>query len=353
MRIAQIAPLYEAVPPRKYGGTERIVSLLTEFLVARGHDVTLFASGDSRTSARLVPGATEALRLSPTTTDPIAPHIAMLEQVQEMAGEFDIIHNHTDYLAYPFTRQWRTPTVTTLHGRLDIPELPLIYRRYPEVRLISISDSQRAPLAPFRPRWVGRVYNATDCEMLRPAATHGRYLAFLGRVSSEKRPDLAVEVARRTGIPLKIAAKVDAVDRSWHETHLAPLLDDPLVEFIGEVDDAGKAELLAGALALVFPSSWPEPFGLAMIEAMACGTPVVALRYGAAEEVVIDGETGFVCDSVDEMVDAVNHIDAIDRAACRDCAERRFSAPVMGAGYEAVYDCIAGTEGPLLAETGT
>lgn len=353
MRIAQIAPLYEAVPPRKYGGTERIVSLLTDYLVSRGHDVTLFASGDSRTTARLIPCTTEALRLSPGTIDSIAPHIAMLSRVQELAGEFDVIHSHVDYLAYPFIRQWQTPTVTTLHGRLDIPELPLIYRRYPEVQLISISDSQRHPLAPFRPRWAGRVYNSTDCDALRPTGDGGDYLVFLGRISSEKRPDLAVEVARRTGMPLKIAAKVDAVDREWHEQHLAPLLNDPLVEFIGEVDDREKAVLLAGAKALIFPSSWPEPFGLAMIEAMACGTPVVALRYGAVPEVVDDGRTGFVCDSVDEMVAAVGQIDWIDRAACRAHVEERFSAPVMGAAYEAVYAQVVRVQRPVLEPTGS
>ncbi|HMM41797.1 MAG TPA: glycosyltransferase family 4 protein [Thermomicrobiales bacterium] len=351
MRIAQIAPLYEAVPPRKYGGTERIVSLLTDYLVARGHDVTLFASGDSRTTARLIPCTTEALRLSPTTTDPIAPHIAMLARVQELAGEFDVIHNHVDYLAYPFIRQWRMPTVTTLHGRLDIPELPLIYRRFPDVQLVSISDSQRDPLAPFGLRWVGRVYNAVDCRAFHPSRAHGDYLAFLGRVSVEKRPDLAVEVARRAGMPLKIAAKIDPRDREWHREHLAPLLDDPLVEFIGEVDDRQKAELLSGAAALIFPSSWPEPFGLAMIEAMACGTPVVALRYGAVPEVVADGTTGFICDSVDEMVAAVNCIDEIDRAACRARVEEHFSVPVMGAAYEAVYEQVSGFHGPVFAST--
>lgn len=347
MRIAQIAPLYEAVPPRKYGGTERIVSLLTDYLVDRGHDVTLFASGDSRTKANLIPGSAEALRLSPTTTDPIAPHIAMLEQVRELANQFDIIHNHVDYLAYPFIRQWSTPTVTTLHGRLDIPELPLVYRRFPDVQLISISDSQREPLSPFGLRWVGRVYNATCCDVLGPTGDGGDYLVFLGRVSAEKRPDLAVEVARRTGLPLKIAAKVDVADRAWHEEHLAPLLDDPLVDFIGEVDDGGKAELLRGARALLFPSSWPEPFGLSMIEAMACGTPVVGLRYGAVPEVIDHGRTGFVCNSVDEMVAAVRRIGEIDRAACRSHVERRFSVPVMGAAYESIYESIIRVQGPI------
>ena len=347
MRVAQIAPLYEAVPPRKYGGTERIVSLLTDYLVDRGHDVTLFASGDSRTKAHLIPGSAEALRLSPTTTDPIAPHIAMLEHVRELASQFDVIHNHVDYLAYPFIRQWGTPTVTTLHGRLDIPELPLIYRRFPDVQLISISDSQRAPLTPFGLRWVGRVYNATGYDILESAGVGGDYLVFLGRISAEKRPDLAVEVARQVGMPLKIAAKVDAVDRAWHEEHLAPLLDDPLVDFIGEVDDGGKAELLRGARALLFPSSWPEPFGLSMIEAMACGTPVVGLRYGAVPEVIDHGRTGFVCNSVDEMVAAVRRIGEIDRAACRSHVERRFSVPVMGAAYESIYESIIRVQGPI------
>ena len=337
MRIAQIAPLYEAVPPRKYGGTERIVSLLTDYLVARGHDVTLFASGDSRTTARLIPCTTEALRLSPTTTDPIAPHIAMLARVQELAGEFDVIHNHVDYLAYPFIRQWRMPTVTTLHGRLDIPELPLIYRRFPDVQLVSISDSQRDPLAPFGLRWVGRVYNAVDCRAFHPSRAHGDYLAFLGRVSVEKRPDLAVEVARRAGMPLKIAAKIDPRDREWHREHLAPLLDDPLVEFIGEVDDRQKAELLSGAAALIFPSSWPEPFGLVMIEAMANGTPVIAFPGGSVPEIIENGVTGFIVDSVKAAASALGRIGSIDRAVVRRRFEQRFSAERMARDYLRVY----------------
>jgi glycosyltransferase involved in cell wall biosynthesis len=340
MRIAQIAPLYEAVPPPQYGGTERIVAQLTNELVRRGHDVTLFASGDSNTTARLIPCVTESLRRSTTAIDRLAPHIAMLAKVAQMADQFDIIHNHADYLAFPFAQHWETPTVTTLHGRLDIPELPPIYQHYPKMKLISISNNQRAPLDSFGVHWVATVPNGVNLSTLRFDPRGGDYLVFLGRICEEKRPDLAVELARKTGIPLKIAAKVDPADRDWHREHMEPLLADPLVEFLGEVDDQRKTDLLCGAKALVFPSCWPEPFGIVMVEAMACGTPVIALRYGSVPEVIADGETGFICDTVDEMAAAVNRLDEIDRSTCRAWVQEHFSAEVMTDGYEYAYSRV-------------
>ncbi|MDI3341666.1 MAG: glycosyltransferase family 4 protein [Sphaerobacter sp.] len=349
MKIAQIAPLYEAVPPALYGGTERVVSALTEELVSRGHEVTLFASGDSQTQARLVPGVDRSLRLADGVVDALAPQIGMLAQVGAMADEFDVIHSHVDYLGFPFLGGWRVPSVTTLHGRLDIPELPLIYRWYRRTPLISISNSQRAPIEPLGVRWVGTVYNGIDWDHFTFRATSGDYLVFLGRMSEEKRPDLAIEVARRVGMPLKLAAKVDAADETWFAARVAPLLTDPLVEFVGEVDELGKDELLRGAAALLFPSCWPEPFGMAMAESMACGTPVLALRHGSVPEVVEDGVTGFIGDSVADLVASVARLGEIDRAVCRRTAEARFSAQAMVDGYEAVYASLLGQPGPGLS----
>lgn len=340
MRIAQIAPLSEAVPPKFYGGSERVVAALVEELVDRGHEVTLFASGDSETSANLVPVIPESLRRAPGTIDTLAPHIAMLELIEEHADAFDIIHSHVDYLVYPFTRHWRTPTVSTLHGRLDIPELPLVYGSYPEANLISISDSQRRPLAFQRLNWIATVYNGIVLDHFSFQPEPGDYLVFIGRISEEKRPDLAIEVARRCGIPLKIAAKIDPANDQWYLRQFEPLLDDPIVEFLGEVDEAGKDQLLQGALALLFPSLWPEPFGMVMVEAMACGVPVIGLRCGAVPEVIDDGKTGFICDSVDEMVAGVKRIGEIDRTACRRHVEVNFSAQTMADRHEAAYDRV-------------
>ena len=338
MRIAQVAPLYEAVPPALYGGTERVVSLLTEELVRRGHEVTLFASGDSVTSARLVSVTPRALRLDVTSRELLAAElIRQLDLVFRAAAEFDLIHCHVDYLAFPFAGLVATPTLHTVHGRLDLPYLRPIFRQFTHVPLVSISDAQRAPLADLGVTWAGTVHHGLAPESLPFAPEPGEYLAFLGRLSPEKQPDVAVEVARRAGLPLRIAAKIDATDREYFERVVAPLLDDPLIEFIGEIGDADKAAFLGGALALLFPIDWPEPFGLVMIESMACGTPVIARPCGSVPEVVRPGVSGFVADTVPELVDAVKRIDTIDRARCRRDFEERFSVTHMVDGYEALY----------------
>jgi glycosyltransferase involved in cell wall biosynthesis len=346
MRIAQVAPLYERVPPALYGGTERVVSYLTEELVQRGHDVTLFASGDSVTRARLTAATAKALRLDRDAGDMLSPHVIELARVFERADEFDVIHCHVDYLAFPFGRLVRTPTVHTLHGRLDVPHLVPLFHHFNDVPLVSISDAQRAPLRELPLAWVRTVYHGLPLSAFPFSPDGGRYLAFLGRISPEKRPDLAIAVAKEVGVPLKIAAKVDPVDRDYFERDIAPLLDHPLVEFIGEIGDAGKAAFLGGALALLFPIDWPEPFGLVMIEAMACGTPVIARGCGSVPEIVDPGRTGFVADTLDDLVDAVKRVDTIDRAACRHHAEERFSVERMANDYEAVYRARRNGAGP-------
>jgi glycosyltransferase involved in cell wall biosynthesis len=338
MRIAQVAPLFESVPPRFYGGTERVVACLTEELVGRGHEVTLFASGDSRTAATLVPVVERAMRYGSDTRDLLAVEFTReLGMVFSRATDFDVIHCHVDYLAFPFGALTRTPTVHTIHGRLDLPSLAPLYRQFRSVPLVSISMAQRAPLEPLGVQWAATVYHGLPTERYAFAPRDQGYLAFLGRLSPEKQPELAIEIARRTGVPLKIAAKIDAVDREYFERTVAPLLDDPLVEFIGEIGDDAKAEFLGGARALLFPIDWPEPFGLVMIEAMACGTPVVARPCGSVPEVVVDGRTGFLGSSLIELADAVKRIDEIDRAECRRHVEERFSVGRMAEDYEAVY----------------
>jgi glycosyltransferase involved in cell wall biosynthesis len=337
MRIAQVAPLYERVPPRLYGGTERVVAHLTDELVRRGHRVTLFASGDSQTRARLVSPVTRSLRLDEETRDPLAPHVIELSQVFERAAEFDLIHCHVDYLAFPFARLVATPTVHTLHGRLDLPSLAPIFRHFHDVPLVSISHAQRRPLAGLPLAWMGTVHHGLPLPRFPYSPRGGRYLAFLGRVSAEKRVDLAIEVAKRVGLPLKIAAKVDPNDRPYFEREIRSRLDHPLIEFIGEIGDDAKAAFLGGALALLFPIDWPEPFGLVMIEALACGTPVIARPAGSVPEVLAPGRTGFVADTLDELVDAVKRVDTLDRAVCRRHVEEHFSVGRMADRYEAVY----------------
>lgn len=338
MRIAQVAPLHESVPPRLYGGTERVVSYLTEELVRLGHDVTLFASGDSRTAARLHVCCPQALRLDPNCQDPLAPHVRMLTQVYQRADEFDVIHCHTDYLGLPFTRSTSTPTVITLHGRLDIPEIFPLYTDYPDVALVSISDAQRQPLRHCQ--WAATIYHGLPHDLYRfHSQTQAEpYLAFVGRISREKRPDSAIRIACAAGIPLRIAAKVDRNDKEYFETTIRPLLANPLVEFLGEVNEKQKETLLGNALALLFPIDWPEPFGLTMIEALACGTPVIARRRGSVPEVLRDGKTGFIRETDEEMLDAIQRLASLDRAACRQEFEQRFTVPLMAQRYLDVYE---------------
>lgn len=339
MRIAQVAPLYESVPPRLYGGTERIVSWLTEELVHRGHDVTLFASGDSRTAARLVAPCERAVRLDPEARDPIALHVVELSEVEERAEHFDVIHCHVDYLAFPLARHVRPPTLHTLHGALDLPHCRSLFRRFPEVPLVSISDSQRSPLAPIELDWLATVHHGLPVASIpyAPGGGRGGYLVFLGRLSPEKGPDVAIRVARELDCPLRIAAKVDRADTAYFERVIRPCLDDPRIEYLGEIGDAEKWRLLHDARCLLFPVDWEEPFGLAMIEALACGTPVIARPRGSVPEIVRDGVTGFLADTVDELAGAVKRVDVLDRAACRRDVEQRFSVTVMTDRYEAVY----------------
>lgn len=335
MKIAQVAPLHESVPPRTYGGTERVVHYLTEALVAQGHQVTLFASADSQTSATLHPVVPEALRLAGERRDPLAWHMLELAEVARLAGQFDVVHFHTDYLHFALWRHLQTPQLTTLHGRLDLPDLPPLFREFRDMPVVSISNHQRTPLPSAR--WLGTVYNGLPSTLYDFQPEGGDYFAFLGRMSPEKGPETAIEIALRTGVPLRMAAKVDAVDVDYFERRIRPLLDHPLIEFIGEVDEAGKNALLGGARALLFPIAWPEPFGLVMTEAMACGTPVVAFRQGSVPEVMADGVTGFVVDTVEEAVAAAERIDTIDRAGCRAWFEQHFSAERMAQGYVELY----------------
>jgi glycosyltransferase involved in cell wall biosynthesis len=343
LRIAQIAPLYESVPPKLYGGTERVVSYVTEELVRRGHEVTLFASGDSQTRANLVPACAQALRLMGKPDLGSSLQLAMLAEVFETAREsFDIVHSHIDYWSFPFASLTGVPTVTTMHGRLDIPDLHPVYRRFPEAALVSISDSQRAPLAQMN--WAATVFHGMPRDLLRFNQRRGKYLAFIGRISPEKGIDVAIEVALRAGVPLKIAAKVDAVDRVYFDEVIKPRIKPPMIEYIGEINDAQKSEFLGGALALLFTIDWPEPFGLAMIEALACGTPVIARPCGAVPEVIRPNVTGFLAREIDELVAAVGRIESIPRERCRLEFEQRFTSEVMIAKYERVYHRLIGLD---------
>jgi glycosyltransferase involved in cell wall biosynthesis len=340
MRIAQIAPLFEAVPPKLYGGTERIVSYLTEELVALGHDVTLFASGDSVTDATLAAMAPRALRLDPGIGDPMARPLMALESVLRRAHEFDVLHFHMDYWPFSlFTRQ-ATPFVATLHGRLDLPEIWPHYETHPTVPLISISESQREPIA--WANWARTIYHGLPERLLVPQPEkRPSYLAFLGRISPEKRVDRAIEIAGRCGLPLKIAAKVDRADRDYFDEQIRPLISQPHVEFIGEIGESEKAEFLSGAHALLFPIGWPEPFGLVMIEAMACGTPLVAYNHGSVPEVIEEGRTGFIVDGIEGAVAAVNRLPELSRAAVRKRFEERFTARRMAENHVALYAQLA------------
>ena len=344
MRIAQVAPLYESVPPRGYGGTERVVSYLTEELVRRGHRVTLFASGDSVTGAELIAPCQHSLRTDPACVDPLAWHLVMLERVFREAHRFDVVHFHCDYLHFPFTRRHPLPSLTTLHGRLDLPELPAVYREYAGMPVVSISDAQRRPLPAAN--WQGTVYHGLPEGLHTFRGRPGDYLAFLGRVSPEKGVDRAVAVARRVGMRLKVAAKIDKADRAYFKERVEPLFRDPLVEYVGEVGGTAKDEFLGNAHALLFPVDWPEPFGLVMIEAMACGTPVVAWRRGSVSEVMEDGVTGFLVDEIDEAVAAVGRVGALDRRGCRRAFERRFTAARMAADYLTLYEHVAAAARP-------
>ena len=340
MKIAQIAPLTEPVPPQLYGGTERVVSLLTEELVRRGHEVTLFASGDSETDARLVSVTREALRLSPEDVDPNLHLMLELSQVFERAHQFDVIHSHVDFYALPFARLVKTPVVTTLHGRLDLGGLQAVFERFSDAPLVSISDNQRGPIPGAN--WAATVYNGTDLEEFTFNEAGGDDFVFVGRICPEKNIEGAIAIARRSGVPLRIAAKIDPVDVEYYESVIKPLIDGQQVEYLGELGGADKDQLLGSARALLFPVDWPEPFGLAMTEAMACGTPVLALRRGSVPEVVEDGVTGLVRDTEDELVAAVDEVVHLSRRACRDRVERLFSVAVMTDGYESVYESLTG-----------
>lgn len=337
MKIAQIPPLYEAVPPKLYGGTERIVAYLSDALVDLGHDVTLFASGDAATKAKLVTVRDQAIRLDPAERkSAIGAHFSMLDEIRAVADEFDVLHFHVDLLHLPFFEDIADRTVTTLHGRLDDKDLPQVYDRFSGYPLVSISESHRKPLP--RANWLGTVHHGLPLDLHRPPLNpKGDYLAFLGRISPEKGPDRAIAIATQAGIPLKIAAKVDAADKVYFREAIEPLLDNPLVEFIGEIADAQKAAFLGNAKALLFPINWPEPFGLVMIEAMAAGTPVIAFPFGSVPEVIDDDVTGLVVRTVDEAAAAVAKLDALDRKRIRAVFEKRFSAEVMARKYLSLY----------------
>jgi glycosyltransferase involved in cell wall biosynthesis len=345
MRIAQIAPLMESVPPRLYGGTERVASHLTEELVAQGHDVTLFASGQSITAARLVQCCEQPLRLNPSVRDIIPYYMLMLDKVRNMASEFDILHFHIDQFQFPVFREMARRTVTTLHGRQDLPDLHNLYRGFPEMPLVSISNAQRAPI--HDANYIGTVYHGLPRDLtpsLEPKAKGG-YLAFLGRISPEKRVDRAIAIARAANLPLKIAAKVDRVDEAYFRAEIEPLLKQPGIEYIGEIDDRRKNSFLGGARALLFPIDWPEPFGLAMIEAMACGTPVLAFRNGAVPEVIDEGITGHAVDSMNEAHAVLGAVLALDRARVRQRFEERFSVTRMAKDYLKIYERLMASTG--------
>ncbi len=346
MRIAQIAPLHEAVPPKLYGGTERVVSFLTEELVAQGHNVTLFASGDSITSAKLEPVWPRALRLDPAIRDPIAPHMLLMEAVRRQADDFDVLHFHMDYWPFSLFGRQRTPFVTTMHGRLDLAELQPMFDTFPNAPLVSISDAQRRPLP--QARYVATVHHGLPHDLLTPQPGPKDYLAFLGRIAPEKGPDRAIRIARACGIPLKIAAKVDRVDQVYFDSVIRPMLDGGGVELIGEITDSQKPEFLSGAMGLLMPIDWPEPFGLVMIEAMACGTPVIAFNRGSVPEIIENGVNGYIVEDETGAMAAVNRLPKLSRATVRQRFDTRFTARRMAEDYVSIYRSLAGEDRSVL-----
>ncbi|WP_143961488.1 glycosyltransferase family 4 protein [Litoribacter populi] len=344
MKIAQISPLYESVPPKLYGGTERVVSYLTEELVNQGHQVTLFASGDSVTKARLIAHTNESLRLG-QTFDPLAHHIVQMQEVIDRVDEFDILHFHTDYLHFPFTLRNPTPHLTTLHGRLDLPEHQYIYKKFGCQPLVSISNSQRTPIG--RVNWQKTIYHGLPLDLYQMGEGKGDYVVFMGRISQEKRPDRAIEIARLAGVKIKIAAKIDKVDQAYFDSKISHLIEQPHVEFIGEVGDEAKGEILRNAKALLFPIDWPEPFGMVMIEAMACGTPIIAYNHGSIPEVIDRGENGFIVNNIEEAVKALENIELLDRNKIRKVFEQRFSIQVMAKHYLDVYENLINKGKPI------
>jgi glycosyltransferase involved in cell wall biosynthesis len=349
LKIAQVSPLYESVPPKYYGGTERIVSYVTEELVRQGHEVTLFASGDSVTEAQLIAPCRQSLRLQKNCMDQMAHHFLMLERVFKGADRFDIIHFHIDYMHFPLSRRNLVPQITTLHGRLDIPDLIPLYKEFREMPVVSISNAQRKPLSWIN--WQETVYHGLPNDLYTFRKERGEYLAFLGRISPEKRVDRAIEIAKRTGMEIRIAAKVDPVDREYFKSVIKPLFKNPHVKYVGEIADKEKDEFLGNAYALLFPIDWPEPFGIVMIEAMACGTPVIAYRHGSVPEVIDDGTTGFIVESLGDAVRAVEEgVPTLSRQRCREVFEERFSASRMAGDYLNVYHRLLKMAEPGLPE---
>jgi glycosyltransferase involved in cell wall biosynthesis len=339
MRIAQIAPLAESVPPKLYGGTERVIAWLTDELIDLGHHVTLFASGDSATRAELVAVWPRALRLGRPRSDPMAAHAALLETMAQWAGGFDVIHCHIDWTHLPLLSRHSTPFVTTFHGRLDLPGLSTVVQKFPSARFVSISDNQRLPLQSAN--WLGTVYHGMPAALLQPSFADGHYLAFLGRLTSEKGPEAAIRIAKASGVPLRIAAKLPRGERGYFKEKVEPMIDGSDVRITGEVNDKTKQDFLCGAVALLFPIHWPEPFGLVMIEAMACGTPVIAFRSGSVPEVIEDGVTGFIVGSEAEAIEAIKHrLPTLDRRKVRAGFERRFTARRMAEDYVRHYRAL-------------
>lgn len=336
MKIAQIAPLTESVPPKLYGGTERVVAYLTDALVDLGHDVTLFASGDSITKAQLQAVWPHALRLDPAIRDRIAPHMLMMEKVRQQAQDFDILHFHMDYYSFSLFKRQPTPFITTIHGRLDLAEQQPLFSEFNDIPVVSISNHQRKPLQ--QARWIDTVYHGLPENLLRPQHTKPEYLAFLGRISPEKRVDKAIYIAQQTGLPIRIAAKIDAADQVYFDEYIKPLLNLPHVEFIGEISDAEKPAFLSGAKALLFPIDWPEPFGLVMIEAMACGTPIIAFNRGSVPEIITEGLSGYIVEDEQSAIAAVERLDRLSRIKIREHFEHRFTAKRMAKDYVHCYE---------------